>query len=404
MEKTLVWLTHSFRTDSRLMSKLSGPCTFVYYSPYYFADRREKEILKNCSKQNLEAFYESLSFISNELKNKGHNFYVFKESNPIEHINSLVAKYKFNRVVIDLPLFGMWKSIDPMEISVPFSFIDSDLIDDECFKMTAKSRWMHHAKTLDKTRFHKFNSSIEPFSINEKSKSYPKFRSNLLLNMNSIISRISYIVPTYGQTRDSHEGQTRLSTAFQNGIIDPANLFCSVMSMFTNADFSKNEGPHASMLRQFAFREMTIIQTRRSGLTMEDYPLEWAKHFLTEKSYENLITKTNENSELTFDKIKNAKTGDSLVDKILVESFKVGVMPNRARMFFAGWLFYNSPTGKQALNWLIDTFDLLLLDGQCPTNYMQSVSCMNLQYGKVMLLNRNRVTELLNYKEYETQH
>ena len=72
-------------------------------------------------------------------------------------------------------------------------------------------------------------------------------------------------------------------------------------------------------------------------------------------------------------------------------------MPNRARMFYAGWLFYNAPSGIQALDWLIDTFDLLLIDGQCPTNYMQSCSTMNLQYGRVMLLNRNRVKELLNY-------
>jgi len=72
-------------------------------------------------------------------------------------------------------------------------------------------------------------------------------------------------------------------------------------------------------------------------------------------------------------------------------------MPNRARMFFAGWLFYNAPSGLDALNWLLGTFDLFLLDGQCPTNYVQSVSSMNMQYGKVMLLNRNNVENLLSY-------
>jgi hypothetical protein len=68
-------------------------------------------------------------------------------------------------------------------------------------------------------------------------------------------------------------------------------------------------------------------------------------------------------------------------------------------MFFAGWMFYNAPTGKLALDWLIDTFNLLLLDGQCPTNYTQCCSSMNLQYGKVMLLNRNNVKHLLNYEQ-----
>jgi hypothetical protein len=73
-------------------------------------------------------------------------------------------------------------------------------------------------------------------------------------------------------------------------------------------------------------------------------------------------------------------------------------MPNRARMFFAGWMFYNAPSGTQAHQWLIDTFDLLLIDGQCPTNYVQCTSALNLQYGKVMLLNRHNVKALLAYE------
>jgi hypothetical protein len=51
-----------------------------------------------------------------------------------------------------------------------------------------------------------------------------------------------------------------------------------------------------------------------------------------------------------------------------------------------------------ALKWLMGTFDLFLIDGQCPTNYIQSVSSMNMQYGKVMLLNRNNVENLLQYE------
>ena len=95
MKKTLVWMTHSFRLDSRLMSKLSGPCTFVYYSPYYFTGPREKTILKNCSKQNLDAFYETLDTFDNQLKANHNRLYVFKQSNVIEHINFLIKKYDF---------------------------------------------------------------------------------------------------------------------------------------------------------------------------------------------------------------------------------------------------------------------------------------------------------------------
>ena len=400
MAKTLVWLTHSFRTDSRLTTNLSGPCTFVYYSPFYFAGSREKQILRNCSKQNLEAFYESLDIMRKSLKAIGHDFYVFKQSDPITHINNLIDKHGFTKVVIDLPSFGMWKTTDPMLIKVPFQLIDSDLIDDTCFNMTAKSRWMSHTRKIDLVKTNQWNSEIQTNPINEQSQSYPSYTKNNLIMPHVITTRAFDIAPTYGQTRDKHSGQTRLSTSFQNGTVDPQNTFYAIANNFKSngADFTKNEGAHASMLRQFAFREMTIIQARRATLTMESSITEWAKTFLTEKSYENLISKTNPDSQLTFEQIRTATTHDSFVNQILTESFQVGVMPNRARMFFAGWMFYNAPSGTQAHQWLIDTFDLLLIDGQCPTNYVQCTSAMNLQYGKVMLLNRHNVKALLAYE------
>ena len=114
---TLVWITHSFREDSRLTDQLSGPCTFVFYSPFYFAGDREKDILKRCSQENLDAFYQTLHEFGNSLKAKGHNFYVFKNSNPIEHINQLCSKYGFDRLVIDQPLFAMWHTIDLLQLS-----------------------------------------------------------------------------------------------------------------------------------------------------------------------------------------------------------------------------------------------------------------------------------------------
>jgi hypothetical protein len=73
-------------------------------------------------------------------------------------------------------------------------------------------------------------------------------------------------------------------------------------------------------------------------------------------------------------------------------------MPNRARMYFAGKVFYESKTGLEALEALIDTFDLIGLDGQCPNNYMQCISSLGLSYGKVMLLSHIRTFDLLQYK------
>ena len=401
MEKTLVWMTHSFRLDSRLTSKLSGPCTFVYYSPYYFAGAREKSILKICSKENLDAFYQSLDYFNLDLSTKANKINVFKKSNVIEHINELVQKHGFTKVVIDLPLFGLWKSIDPMEISVPYELVDSDLIDDECFRMTAKSRWMSHVKKIHDEKPFKWNSDITHFAINESTNKYPKYKSNNLINPHIVLTRAEEIRKEYKFTRDKHNGQTRLSTSFQNGTTDPHNVFYRMAKEFymDGADLTVNDGAHAAMLRQFAFREMTIIQARRANLTMESSIDEWASAFITPTSLTNLQNRENLESTLRFHHIQLAKTSDKLINKILKESYKVGVMPNRARMFFAGWLFYNAPTGMDALKWLMGTFDLFLLDGQCPTNYVQCCQSMNMQYGKVMLLNRNNVENLLQYEK-----
>ena len=73
--RTLVWITHSFRLDSRLTDSLEGECTFVYYSPYYFSGKREQSILRRTSQQNLDAFYYSLHEFNNQLQNNGSTFY-----------------------------------------------------------------------------------------------------------------------------------------------------------------------------------------------------------------------------------------------------------------------------------------------------------------------------------------
>jgi hypothetical protein len=66
-------------------------------------------------------------------------------------------------------------------------------------------------------------------------------------------------------------------------------------------------------------------------------------------------------------------------------------------MYFAGKVFYESKTGIDALNTIVDTFDLIGLDGQCPNNYIQCIDAMGLSYGKVMMFSNTRTFELLNY-------
>jgi hypothetical protein len=183
-------------------------------------------------------------------------------------------------------------------------------------------------------------------------------------------------------------------------MVDPHNTFFEIAKQFqdSGSNLSVNEGTHASMLRQFAFREINIISTRRNDLTMENTPIEWAKCVMHHKAYDNLLNSTPKpESNLTIESIQNSNTGISELDKILTHFNQTGIMPNRARMYYAGKIFYESKSGIDALNLLIDTFDLIGLDGQCPNNYMQCISSLGLSYGKVMLMSSKRTFELLSY-------
>jgi deoxyribodipyrimidine photolyase len=399
--RTLVWITHSFRVDSRLTAALKGECAFVYYSPYYFAGKRELKIYDSCSQENLDAFYQSINYFDLNLQKRGARLSIFKSIDPIKHINQLCDAEGFDQVIIDQPLFAMWHSIDLLQLNRPWTFIDSALIDDGCRNMTAKSRWMSHVRKISEYKPHRWNSEIIPITINQSEKSYPKVRSqSKLMDQEYIVDRAKRISPTYGQTRDHHDGQTHVSIALHNGIIDPHNLFYELAKQFQSAgaNMSVNEGAHASMLRQFAFRELNIIKARQNGLTLENTPEEWARALMTPTNFEHLVSaKPKPESNLTFEQIRTATTGIQELDTILRHFLETGHMPNRARMYFAGRIFYESRTGEEALRFLIDTFDLLGLDGQSPNNYLQCCSSLTLQYGRVMLLNANRTFELLQY-------
>ena len=404
--KKLVWVTHSFRENSRLTDTLDGACTFVYYSPYYFAGQREKSILRRTSQNNLDAFYSSLHQFDNILKQKGSQLYVFQESDPIDHINNLCKQNNIDQIIIDQPIFAMWHSIDLLKLTTPYQYIDSDLIDDTCFKMTAKSRWMSHVKLNSTEKIFQYNSKIKLCSLknidNKNPYPIPKHTISKYLNTENVIKRALEIAPTYGNTRDHHNGQTQLSTLFQNGMVDPHNIFFQIARQFENSgsDLSVNEGLHAAMLRQFAFREINLIYSRRNNLTMENTPMEWAEIMMHHKALENLKTATPKlNSTVNIDSIRKGNTGVPELDKILKHFNKTGIMPNRARMYFAGKVFYESKSGPHALSTLIDTFDLIGLDGQCPNNYLQCISALGLSYGKVMLFSKDRSFGLLQYED-----
>lgn len=386
--RTLVWLTHSFRLDSRLTALLEGEVTFVYYSPYYFAGKRERDLYKRCSQANLDAFYESLhTFDTNLHAETDCTLTVFKEADPITHINKLIDEHEYDEVIIDMPLFGMSHGIDCEGILAKWSVVDSDLIDDECYKLTAKSRWMSHVKQLNDFKPFKFSNTVTPYNL-APARSYPSADSNKLLDRKSAMTRARKMAPSYHVTRDRHDGQTQLSTILHNGILDPRTVFFMLARDFkvAGSDLTVNEGPSAGMLRQLAFREIAIIRTRRANLTLEDEPLTWAKALMPPNSYANLVAQK-PGGRVTFEMVRAGKTGVHAIDVLLQPFLKTGIMPNRARMLFASQIFYNSPTGVDALTTIIDTFDLLGLDGQSPNNYTQVLGALELSYGQVLKMN-----------------
>lgn len=401
MSKTLVWMTNSFRADSRLTSTLSGECAFVYYSPYHFAGDREKQIYKSCSQANLDAFYSSINDFSNMLGHIDTKLHVYRVKDVVQHINNLIDLYEFDQVIIDKPLFAMWHTVNTADIKVPVRFVDSALVDDTCIKLTAKSRWTSHIKAINTFKPHQFSDKIIGYNIQlYQGRLYPFCEAPKLVNVDSVIKHALEIAPTYAITRDQHDGQTRLSTALHNGVIDPANVFYMLAKQFTKAghDVTALDGPASSILRQLAFREISILQTRRANMTLENTPLEWALALMHIDAFNNLLAATpNPSSTITFDKMAQAKIGDKDLDFLLTKIINTGIMPNRARMYFASKMFYESATGLQALENLIATFDLLGLDGQSPNNYTQCIGAYGLSYGKVLKMNRDRAFSMLGY-------
>lgn len=401
MARTLVWMTHSFRDDSRLTSNLAGPCAFVYYSPYHFAGARERNIYQTCSQANLNAFYASINLFSDMLANKIQaKLHVYRTADPVAHINQLVADHGFDQLVIDQPLFAMWHTIDLSKIKCPVIIIDSDLIDHTCFKMTAKSRWTTHVDNFNKFQPHAFSPNIQAYNMPGGDKGYPVVPVNKRIDRPFVLKQVYSKIMDYKENRDRFDGQTGMSVALHNGIIDPANVFYDIAAKFQIEGFDITDltGPAAAILRQQAFREISIIQARRANMTLENTPLEWAKALMHHAAYDNLINaRPNPKGCVQAFALVTVTTGIKDLDFLLGKMEETGTMPNRARMYFASKVFYESKTGVGALEAMIAAFDLLGLDGQSPNNYTQCIGALGLSYGKVLKMNRDTAFQKLAY-------
>lgn len=384
--RTICWITHTFRPNSRLMQSLSGDdVAFVYFSPWHFAGDRERRILSECSGANISLFAASIGHLDAELRSMGlGGIHVARSKDPIGWLREAAIATRADRVVIDEPLFALWHSLRPLDaIGVPVHRVDSDLIGPSQ-KRSAMGRLGDHlgrgkdsahvpSRTIVGARPMPIGMPTDPASSYMTS---PSAIAKALADAKASVDRASSIAAAYGETRDRADGQTGLSRWFQNGLIDPATVFHRI----------RESGGEAAvpLLRQLCFRESHIRRARAIGLTMEDGADRWAEAVLDPNSLEHFRDHRGaRNSMATLENLGKAMTGDALVDRIMRWSLRNGTMPNRARMFFASWCYRNSATPAESFELCSSVFDLLLLDGQCPTNYVQCAEALQLKYGRV---------------------
>jgi deoxyribodipyrimidine photolyase len=386
-KKALVWVTHSFRMDSRLMEAAEQyDCAFVYVSSWWLAGPEERRILSRSSLRNNSLFRWSLARFSSELAKHGHKLTVLRGPNAVKDMVEEAKTAGITQILFDEPIFAVWRSISLDSLGIPVIRVDSDLIDPKCDKRTAKSRLASHTSAPISAPNPAPNLS-SPVKLHLESKPYGKEGTEGFdAEFDSDLARARAIAPTYSLSRDSESGQTRLSRWFQHGVLDPSAFFSSLQSK-TNTD--------PALLRQMCFRELHIMKARRLGLTLEDGPGAWCGAILDRKSFSEFRASKRNVEPVSFGDLISANTGDRLVDRIMEHAVRTGHMPNRARMFLAGWCYSHTRTAAESYELCSSVFDLTLDDGQCPTNRIQNAEALALKYGRVMQFNRARTESLL---------
>lgn len=386
-KKALVWVTHSFRMNSRLMEAAEQyDCAFVYVSSWWLAGPEERRILSRSSFRNNALFRWSLARFASELAERGHKLTILRGPSSVKELIDEAKSAGITQILFDDTLFAVWRSLDLDSLGIPVIRIDSDLIDPKCDKRTAKSRLESHM--AGPISVAKVNPILtKPIKLHLASKPYgTEGTAGFDVEFAATCIHARKIAKSYSQTRDSEVGQTKLSKWFQHGVLDPANVFSSLKSKPTT---------DPGLLRQMCFRELHIMKARRLGLTLEDGPGGWCGAILDRKSFAEFRNSKRDVAPVTLGALVSASTGDKLVDRIMKHAVESGHMPNRARMFLAGWCYSHTQTAAQSYELCSSVFDLVLDDGQCPTNRIQNAEALALKYGKVMQFNRQRTWSLL---------
>lgn len=393
MVKSLVILSHSFRTNSRIFKRAvneSDEVAVLYPSPWYW-NEAERDLYKNtCDKFHKKA----VNHFAYELKRDfGIDLHILKSSDPVRDIQSFCNTQGVGLVLYDLPLFGK-DCLDFGDLEV--QDVDSDSYDPECVRMTAKSRWTYWVQNRSVIK------EIEPEKvktyecIGEKYKPDITSAKEVCLEIDSLWKRVEKKLLTYFMSRNERDGSTRLSSYLHQGLIDGPKFISDILSL--DPGYLAKGNPLIPILRQLAFREICIRKSRTRLLSLTASPDEWARSLLDEKSYSNLVEFSHK-PKFTKEDLFEASTGQALLDKEIKLCQENRWMPNRARMWFAGEVYWGLGGGIKSLEALVEFFNTYCDDAQSPNNWVSCVESMRMQYGKVMRFNEKRTFKLLSGEE-----
>ena len=395
--KSLVWLTHSFRTQSKIFARgcSCNEVSFVYYSPYYY-DQDYAMMYKKTSIEQEYWYRYSISSFKLILEQCGLDLFIFTEEDPIAHINRLVEKHGYDKILIDKPLFNFPNTIDVRKIKCKVEFIDSDIYDENCKSLDPKERvqyWLeNHQEYINK---------VSPVfaASNYKLLDDPY----LLLDENAVLSLIEedrtadYFIHTmmnYYKTHDKIDGTFNISGHLQHGQVDGGTLILQILLASLYDRLAKKKW-HLKPLEQFAKREIAIIKARSSGLQPYDDVVEWSEILLDTSSHFHL-TEVEYRQEFSREEVLNAKTGDKDLDKVLEMGRSKNWLPYPLRKWLALEIYIGMGGGPSAMETLLDYFHYFFMDGQSPSTVVNCIEILNLKDGELETIDKDKIFNQYN--------
>ena len=362
----------------------------VYPSPWYW-NAKERTLY---SKYSVVFHERAINHFAAKLKAElGLTLYVLKSKNPAREIESFCMSEGVDTIFYDAPLFK--------KDYIDFSFsntvtVDSDSYMSECTKMTAKSRWTHWVKNRN------IVEKIKPVKVRTFSLPFSNLSVDTLaaeevtLEIERVWKRVEGKITSYYLTRSERDGSTKISKYLHQGLIDGPELVSDILSLCP--DFLPNKHPLVPLLRQLAFREISIRKARTKDLSLTSSCEEWSRILLDEKSYRNLVDAEHP-QKFSKNQLLEGKTGYEILDREIKSCIQNRWMPNRARMWFAGEVYWGIGGGVKSLEALVEFFNKYCDDAQSPNNWVSCVESMRMQYGKVMRFNEKRTFKLLSGQE-----